>query len=199
MVNEIVFRVLFASFGILMMVIRIYYQKKVLPESKNTAIKGNPLHLIPGSIAALISIIFSLEYIVAPGTFRFAYFLAYPYWLRFVGVTLLGAGIFLLGISHHHLDRSFTSFVAIKDEQAFVDTGPYRYVRHPIYTAYFMNYIGGGLLSSNVVLTVVPIMFFTLMVALRIGEEETMLVEEFGDQYRAYMKKTGRFLPFFRS
>ncbi len=196
--NEIVFRVLLALFGIFMMMIRIYYQKKVLPESKNTTIKGNPINLIPGAIAALTSIIFSLEYIIAPGTFRFAYLFAYPYWLRFLGMTLLVVGIILLGSSHHHLDRSFSSFVAMKEEQSFIDSGPYRYIRHPIYTAYFMNYIGGGLLASNVVLTIIPIIFFALMIALRIGEEETMLVEEFGDEYRAYMKKTGRFLPFFR-
>ena len=196
--SEIVFRVLLASFGIFMMAIRIYYQNKVLPESKNTTVRGNPINLIPGAVAALTSITFSLEYIIAPGTFRFAYLLAYPYWLRYLGMTLLGAGIILLGSSHYHLDRSFSSFVAMKEEQSFIDTGPYRYIRHPIYTAYFMNYIGGGLLSSNVVLTIIPATFFALMIALRIGEEETMLVEEFGDEYRAYMKKTGRFLPFFR-
>lgn len=53
-----------------------------------------------------------------------------------------------------------------------------------------------GWLAANVILTVVPVLFFGLMIALRIGEEETMLVEEYGESYRTYMAKTGRFLPF---
>ena len=178
------------------MVIRVYYQKKVLPEREHTTIKGNQIKLIPGALAALISIIFSLEYIFAPGTFRFAYSLDYPDWLRVLGLLLLLVGITLLGVAHHNLDRSFSSFVALKKEQTFIDTGPYRFIRHPIYTAYFMNYVGGGLLASNVILTIVPTLFFVLMIKLRVGEEEAMLVEEFGDEYLTYMKRTKRYFPF---
>jgi protein-S-isoprenylcysteine O-methyltransferase Ste14 len=60
-----------------------------------------------------------------------------------------------------------------------------------------MNYLGGGLLAANWVLTIIPTLSFALMIALRIGEEEQMLVELFGNTYIAYMERTGRFLPFF--
>jgi protein-S-isoprenylcysteine O-methyltransferase Ste14 len=59
-----------------------------------------------------------------------------------------------------------------------------------------MNYTGGGLLASNLILTLVPVVFFGLMIALRIEEEESMLVAEYGERYQAYMANTGRFLPF---
>lgn len=195
--KENIFRILFIITAICMTLIRTYYQKKILPQRKEESIKGNPVALIPGATAAITTIVFGLEYIIAPGTFKFAYPLAYPNWLRWLGFIFLVTGILLLRSAHHHLGLSFSSFVAFKEDQSFVQTGPYRYIRHPIYTAYVLNYIGGGLLSANILLTVIPVVGFILMIIFRIGEEEEMLLEEFGDQYREYMTRTGRFLPFF--
>ena len=197
MKSELIYRILFILTAIAMTLIRVYYQKKVAPERKQETIKGNPVALIPGAIAALTTIIFGLEYMITPGSFRFAYSVTYPNWLRWIGFILLTTGILLLQSAHHHLGCSFSSFVALKESQSFVDTGPYRVIRHPIYTAYIMNYIGGGLLSANIILTIVPVVCFVLMIIFRIGEEEAMLIEEFGDTYQTYMTKTGRFLPFF--
>ena len=194
--TEVVFRIIFVLFSIVMMLIRGYSQKVILPERGRTAIKGSPLSLVLGAIAAITAIVFGLEYMIAPGTFRFAYPVTYPIPLRWLGSILLGTGLLLLGAAHYHLGLSFSSFVAIKEGQQFVNTGPYRSIRHPIYTAYAVNYLGGGLLAGNIILTVVPIVCFGLMIAFRIGEEEAMLIEEFGERYRVYMTKTGRFLPF---
>jgi protein-S-isoprenylcysteine O-methyltransferase Ste14 len=179
-----------------MTAVRIYYQKKNLPERKQKSIKGNPLSLIPGAIAALTTVTFGLEHIIAPGTFKFAYVVDYPDWLRWVGAVMLFIGISLLWSAHHHIGRSFSSFIAFKENQTFVDTGPYSLIRHPIYTTYMLNYIGGGLLAANIVLTVIPIIGFSLMIAFRIDEEEAMLVEQYGERYMSYMERTGRFLPF---
>jgi protein-S-isoprenylcysteine O-methyltransferase Ste14 len=68
-------------------------------------------------------------------------------------------------------------------------------IRHPIYTAYLLNYAGGGLLSGNVVLTVVPVLMFAIMISIRMGQEENVLVEIFAQKYREYMNRTGRLLP----
>lgn len=198
MIPEIVYRLLFIITGIDMMAIRLHYQKKVLPQREQTSIEGKPAHLIPGVIAALTTIVFSLEYIIAPRTFGFAYPVNYPDWLRIAGTFMLASGLLLLWSAHHHLDRSFSSFVASSEGQPMVTSGPYHYVRHPIYTAYFLNYLGGGLLASNVILTFIPVLCFIWMVALRIGEEEQLLVDLFGDDYVTYMERTPRFLPSLR-
>ena len=78
-----------------------------------------------------------------------------------------------------------------------VKRGPYQWIRHPIYSAYLLNYLGGGLLASNIVLTFVPAIFFSILVALRVNTEEQAMLEQFGDEYREYMKRTGRYLPKF--
>ncbi len=192
---EKLFRLLFIISTIFMFAIRIYYQRKIRSERLRTEERGSRLRLIPGAIAALVTIVFGLEYIFAPGTFEFAYLIDYPTWLRWVGALMLFIGISLLWSAHHNLGLSFHSLVVQKEDQVLVESGPYKWIRHPIYTAYFLNYIGGGLLAGNWVLTFIPTFFFGLMIYLRLGEEEAVMIEKFGDDYRHYMERTGRFLP----
>jgi len=188
------FRVLFILAALAMTAIRVYYQSKILPERDRTAVTGSNWRLIPGAIAALVTLVFGLEYILMPGTLSWAYG-QYPAWLRWLGALFLAAGVVLLGWAHHHLGKSFHSLVVRKTDQSLVDSGPYEAIRHPIYTAYMLNYIGGGLLASNVVLTLIPGPLFALMISFRIGEEESAMLAQFGARYLDYMKKTGRFIP----
>jgi protein-S-isoprenylcysteine O-methyltransferase Ste14 len=195
---EMVFRLLFVLAFIAMMAIRVYYQSKVLRDSGRLEIREGAPSLIAGSIAALVTIVFGAEYIVSPGFFRFAYVLAYPNGVRWLGALILAGGIVLLWASHHHLGRSFHSLVVAKEDQVLVETGPYRLIRHPIYSAYMMNYVGGGLLAGNLVLTVVPVISFAVLVCLRMGKEEQVLIDKFGGRYVEYMQRTGRLIPRFR-
>jgi len=193
--NETLFRLLFIISTIFMFAIRIYYQRKIKSEQALTKEYGNRLRLIPGAIAALVTIVFGFEYIFAPGTFEFAYLIEYPTWLRWVGALMLAIGISLLWAAHFNLGKSFHSLVVLKEDQVLIESGPYKWIRHPIYTAYFLNYIGGGLLAGNWVLTFIPTFFFGLMIYLRLGEEEAAMIEKFGDDYRQYMERTGKFIP----
>jgi protein-S-isoprenylcysteine O-methyltransferase Ste14 len=193
--KEIIYRTLFVLALIAMMIIRFYYQSKVLRDKREIKIKENSIGLVAGSIAALTTIVFGLEYIFFPGSFSFAYVLRYPNWIRWLGGLALAGGIALLGVAHHHLGKSFHSLMVSKENQVLVETGPYRWMRHPIYTAYLLSYIGGGLLSSNWVLTVVPVLMYAIMVVIRMGKEEKIMEEQFGQRYIEYEKKTGRLLP----
>jgi protein-S-isoprenylcysteine O-methyltransferase Ste14 len=76
-----------------------------------------------------------------------------------------------------------------------VTSGPYRWIRHPIYTAYLINYLSGGLLASNWVLTFVPLAFFGWMIINRIPREEEVMRQEFGQDYLDLERRTGRLLP----
>ncbi len=195
MTGEAVFRLLFVLAFVAMLVIRVYYQSKVLQDKRRIQIRENSLSLVAGSIAALTSIVFGAEYIFSPGLFSFAYALSYPDWLRWLGALLLAGGIVLLWRSHHHLAGSFHSLVVSKESQVLVEAGPYRFIRHPIYTAYSMNYIGGGLLSGNLILTLVPPVMYAILAAIRIPREEEVLRETFGQDYAVYEERTGRLLP----
>jgi protein-S-isoprenylcysteine O-methyltransferase Ste14 len=73
--------------------------------------------------------------------------------------------------------------------------GPYRWMRHPMYTALFLLGVGFLLLTSNWAVGVPLIIALPILVAVRVGNEEALMIEQFGDEYRAYMQQTGRFLP----
>jgi protein-S-isoprenylcysteine O-methyltransferase Ste14 len=159
MIPEIVYRILMIVAFIAMFGIRIYFQSKVLHEKREIKIQENKLSLISGGIAAITTMVFGAEYLFFQGAFGFTYLLDYPDWLCWLGVVLLAVGITLLGLAHYHLGKSFNSLVVTKEQHQLVTSGPYRWIRHPICTAYLINYVGGGLLASNLVLTFVPVIF----------------------------------------
>ncbi len=195
MINETVFRVIFILATIAMIAIRFYYQSQVLRDKREVEIKENRFSLFCGSVAALTTIVFGIEYIFFQGYFSFAYVLAFPNWIRWFGGIVLISGIVLLGVSHHHLGKSFHSLVVSKENQVLVDSGPYRWIRHPIYTAYLLSYVGGGLVASNVVLTIVPVTMDAIMIAIRMEKEEAVMEKLFGQKYIEYEKQTGRLAP----
>lgn len=195
MTPEIVFRTLMFLAFIVLFAIRVHYQRQVLHEGRSIQIQENSLSLALGAVAALTSLTFGAEYVFFRGAFRFTYTLDYPEWLRWLGAGLLAGGIWLLAAAHHHLGKSFHSFVVSKEDHQLVTSGPYRWIRHPIYSAYLLSYLGGGLLASNLVLTFVPLFFFSLMIINRIPREEELMRQEFGVSYLELESRTGRLLP----
>jgi protein-S-isoprenylcysteine O-methyltransferase Ste14 len=112
-----------------------------------------------------------------------------------VGIALLGFA--LLQWAQVALGKSWSDTPRMMKEQKLVMEGPYRYIRHPIYTAFLL--ILGSLLfiSSNWLIGLCMIGMTVLEIISRIRYEESLMTEYFGEQYRAYMKKTGRLLPRF--
>ena len=82
----------------------------------------------------------------------------------------------------------------IKDSHTLVTSGPYRWIRHPIYTTYFASTLSFFLLTANWFIGLV-LVAMSILLASRVEGEEAMLLERFGDEYRAYMQRAGRFLP----
>ncbi|MGD8814580.1 MAG: isoprenylcysteine carboxylmethyltransferase family protein [Anaerolineales bacterium] len=196
---ESIFRIGFVLSFLAMLSIRIYFQLKVLNDQRKIDFREGPLSLAAGSLAALVTIVFGGEYIFSPGSFEFAYQLPFPIGLRWAGAVMLTAGTVLLAAAQKHLGRSFHSLIVVKQDHAFVSSGPYHWIRHPIYTAYLLNYTGGGLLAGNWVLAFVPTILYSLLVVMRMKHEEQVLIDQFGDSYCSYMQRTGRLFPRFCS
>ena len=119
-----------------------------------------------------------------------------PDWLRWTGILLGVASLALLAWSDRHLGVNCSHFVRIRLDHALVQTGPYHWIRHPIYTSGILFFLAMLLASSN---WVVGLCWSGVLVlyAYRIPREESMMVEEFGEKYRQYSKTTGRLLPKF--
>ena len=81
---------------------------------------------------------------------------------------------------------------------ALVKEGPYAKMRHPIYLAFLLMQVSVLLLTSNWLIGLSGLAIIVAVILIRVPEEEKLLIEQFGDEYREYMKNTGAFLPEFK-
>jgi protein-S-isoprenylcysteine O-methyltransferase len=116
--------------------------------------------------------------------------------LFYLGLGLMLAGLGLRAYAIRQLGRYFTPEVAIQPGQHVVDQGLYRYLRHPSYTGTFITILGYGLALTNGLSLAIMLVLPGLAYAFRMRVEEAALREAFGDEYRDYMRRTKRLIPF---
>ena len=92
------------------------------------------------------------------------------------------------------LGRNLTDTVVTRKQHTLVTNGPYRWVRHPLYTLAALLGIASSLAAANWFFIVAGGLVF-LLLAIRTRKEEENLLARFGDDYRTYMQRTGRFVP----
>ena len=121
-------------------------------------------------------------------------FLPLPSLFRFGGVLLGTAGILLLVWVHRTLGIQWSTTLQFKEGHALITSGPYEFTRHPMYASLSLFFVGLLIISSFwpfIVLVVITLLFFIRIMK----REESMMIDQFGEEYRVYMKSTGRFLP----
>lgn len=117
-----------------------------------------------------------------------------PAWMRWLGFGIGLCSVALLIWVELELGRQFSPQLQLRQEHQLIMTGPYSRVRHPLYTALFGFGLSLALVSANWFF----VAFFFLSLAglvIRVPKEEQMMLDQFGDEYRAYMQRTGRFIP----
>jgi protein-S-isoprenylcysteine O-methyltransferase Ste14 len=117
-----------------------------------------------------------------------------PVWLRWLGVGLMIVAVWLATWTFKNLGKNITDTVVTRAEHTLVMTGPYRWVRHPFYLAGGTGFLGVSIMTANWFVAVTGGLALTLLVV-RTRKEEEKLVERFGDKYREYRSRTGRFVP----
>jgi protein-S-isoprenylcysteine O-methyltransferase Ste14 len=122
--------------------------------------------------------------------------LAHRVWLFWVGLSAIIGGSLLRRHCWQMLGPRFTGAVIVKPDQAVVDRGAYRYVRHPSYTAGAILFLGIGLALANWISLAVLLGAVSIVYGYRVDVEERALVAVIGDPYRRYMRRTKRFVPF---
>jgi protein-S-isoprenylcysteine O-methyltransferase Ste14 len=121
--------------------------------------------------------------------------LSLPFWLRWFGFLIGLSALILFFWVLRSLGRNFSTTLTIKKDQTLVSQGPYQWVRHPMYTSFVLLWVGFFFLSTNWFIGLTGILGFVLAIVIRTPKEEQMMIERFGDEYIAYMKRTGRYLP----
>ncbi len=194
MENELTFRIITIVLFILVAATGIYHRVRAARSGEKISRReeGIPIMILLRlfGFSAWIGL---LIYMVNPRWMAWST-LSIPSWLPWVGA---GLGIIALPLMYwmfSSLGKNVTDTVAIRKEHSLVTHGPYRWVRHPMYSFSFLLFFGFGLLTANWFIGVTAILALALIVV-RTPIEEAKLIEEFGDEYREYMKGTGRFLP----
>ncbi len=199
MTPESTFRILFWVLfgGVLLM--RVYFiaqmrrlGQAVMPDQKAVEIEGRRLFAFRLAswflmIALLVSYALNLSWLE---TFR----IAFPDWLRWAGFALGVISILFWTWTQITLGREWSPQLRLRQAHHLITSGPYARIRHPMYTGILGFGVGLALVSANWVF--VALVFLVIVgLALRIPQEEKMLLAEFGDEYRIYMRRTGRWFP----
>lgn len=134
-----------------------------------------------------------LIYLINPGWMAWAQ-IALPDWLRWAGAALALLMTPLLYWMFSSLGDNITPTVSIREEHHFVQHGPYRYIRHPLYSFASLFFVGMALLTALPIAILGLVIAMTALLA-RTEQEEARLLERFGAPYREYMQRTGRYFP----
>jgi len=118
-----------------------------------------------------------------------------PEWARWAGAVIVVAGVWYFWRTHVALAQNWTPLLEVREGNTLITDGPYRLVRHPMYSSSFVIDIGIALLSANWLVATTLLAGMAVLYAVRVQDEEAMMLEAFGDEYRAYMGRTGRLVP----
>jgi protein-S-isoprenylcysteine O-methyltransferase Ste14 len=144
-------------------------------------------------IGGLVLWLSPIVYLINPAWMAWAK-IGLPEWARLLGVvigTACATGVYWLFSS---IGAGITPTSATRKQHTLATHGPYRWVRHPLYTIGSGLFVSVGLMADNWFIALLGVLAFILM-AVRTPREEANLIEKFGDEYREYARRTGRFLP----
>ena len=193
--NENIFRILAAIVFFTSVTISGYFRRKADRESGEKIsrnVDGTKMMNVI-KLGGLVLWLSPIVYLINPQWMAWSK-IGLPEWVRWLGVgfgILCALGIYWLFSS---IGSGITPTSATRREHTLVVSGPYRWVRHPLYTVGASMFVSFGMMADNWFIAALGILTFILM-AIRTPKEEANLIEKFGDEYREYMKRTGRFLP----
>jgi protein-S-isoprenylcysteine O-methyltransferase Ste14 len=118
-----------------------------------------------------------------------------PELLRVIGVVLNVGSLVLWVAAHRALGRNWSGTLELAAGHALVTVGPYRYVRHPMYSALFLMAGSSALATANALIGAACLVTVTAMYLLRVRDEEAMMRRQFHAEYDDYAARTGRLVP----
>lgn len=157
----------------------------------------------PGLIAGRLGVALPLfggvlAYLLNPAWMAWASF-GLPPWIRWAGAALGLAAIPSVYWVLSNLAENVSETVLTKRQHRLVTTGPYRWVRHPLYTVGIALFVSIGLMAANWFILLWAAVALIAIRVVVVPREEAHLVQTFGDDYRRYRRRTGAMWPPLRS
>jgi protein-S-isoprenylcysteine O-methyltransferase Ste14 len=193
--NENIFRILAALILFTAIGISAYFRRKAdrdTGEKISRSVDGSAM-MTAIKIGGLALWMSPLVYLIHPDWMAWSK-IGLPEWIRWLGVGIGILCVFGVYWLFSSIGSGITPTSATRKQHTLVTRGPYRWVRHPLYTVGSSLFVAFGMMADNWFIAGLGILTFILM-AIRTPKEEANLIEKFGDEYREYMQRTGRFLP----
>jgi protein-S-isoprenylcysteine O-methyltransferase Ste14 len=156
-----------------------------------------PFVMVALRLSGLVLWLSVIIYLVYPPAMQWGR-IELPEWARWVGVA---GGVISLPMMYslfRNIGRNISQTVGTRRGHQLVTTGMYRWVRHPLYSVGTLLFMSFALMAENLFMVIIGIIGFILL-WVRLPKEEENLIARFGDDYRDYMKRTGRFVPKLRA
>lgn len=177
-------------------VVALFFASEVaLAIFKRARLQGADVH-DRGSMRTLWVVI-ALSVALAVGTARlsFGQIGVAGRWISVAALVLMAVGLAIRWASIVWLGHFFTVNVAIHHDHRVIQTGPYRFVRHPSYSGLLLVFLGVGVALASWLSLLVLVVPISLALAARIATEERALRVAFGPEYADYCARTSRLVP----
>ena len=203
MPDEVLFAYFFITVYIAFWIVMGYYLRQTRdPDAPRTsaerreAMKKEGWTGIAIVVLTPIEIIIIIIYAFFPALLSWTFLFIIPEIVRWMGLIFTLLVIPLVVWVHRALGKAYSYALETKVQQNLITSGPFRRIRHPLYSAYTLFNLGMVLLTMNIPLTVFAIIGIPITYS-RMRDEELMMIEKFGSEYEEYMKQTGRIFPKF--
>ena len=111
------------------------------------------------------------------------------------GMIVFAAANWLLWRSHADLAQNWSPKLEVREDHTLITDGVYRYIRHPMYAAHWLWAVAQALLLHNWIAGLASLFAIIPLYIRRVPHEEQLMIDQFGEEYREYMTRTGRIVP----
>jgi protein-S-isoprenylcysteine O-methyltransferase Ste14 len=191
------FHLAFVTLFLTFFAIRAYYYRRAMRSAGRIEyIEGRAFHLVRLVLGIPFALLF-LAFVARPSILAWA-MIPLPDWAKWLGVALGLASIILIWRVQVALGSNFATTLHLREHHTLVTHGPYRWVRHPMYAMFYLYSLAIFLLTENWLVAGLHLLGISAVLLARLRREEAVMLERFGDDYRRYMQRTGRFWPHLR-
>jgi protein-S-isoprenylcysteine O-methyltransferase Ste14 len=196
--GELLFKIILIAVYTAFSIIRIQFQVRAQHAGVKTIIRESKAYSALLALLIVYEVFTLFLFLIAPQSLAWAG-LDIPLWFRWIGALLAVGSLALFVWVHVHLGSNFSIDLQINERHTLIESGPYRRIRHPMYTAFYLLHLAAFLITANWFIGLSWVVGLTIIIFLRVKREEKMMLDRFGHRYAEYMKRTGRFLPPWRS
>lgn len=170
----------------------LYWQIKAANTKMTTRFESAGSRIVRSVVFLIAIALLSLPHIPLPWLYR--PIAPYSLWMFWLGAAITAAGLLFAIWARHDLGANWSRSVTIKQDHELITSGPYRLVRHPIYTGLLLAFLGSAIaITQYRGLVALVLVFISLWYKLRL--EERWMREQFGESYDAYSRHTSALVP----